>query len=136
MAKQGTIQVAVRISLMIFLLIAVMALPVAKTPRQAEAQLITGEIPYGGHQIFWFPCTCSGNTLHVIFDYRTLRPLSLVYQPGLSVLYLYYNVFGTYLLGSYQPFTGGCFMYVGISCVPYPSEGLMGNRPGTGTSLY
>lgn len=114
---------------------ALFLLPMATTPNTAEAQLLTGEVPYGGHQIFWTLCPCSGNSLHYIFDYRTLRILPLVYQPGFSRLYLYYNLFGRYFLGSYQPFAGGCFMYAGVACFPLYSEGLMGNRPGTGTSL-
>ena len=135
MIKRETIKTAARITFTFLILAAFSLAPAVNMTPRAHAQLLTGEIPYGGHQLFWFPCTCSASTLHIIFDYRTLRPLSLVYQPGFSILYLYYNVFGTYLLGSYQP-SGECRIYVGYSCVSYPAEGIMGNRPGTGTSLY
>lgn len=125
---------AVGIMLSLFLLAAISLLPVSQLTPRAEAQL-TGEVSYGGNQLFWIPCTCSENTLHFIFDYKTLQPLALVYQPGASMIYLLYNIFGTYLLGTYQPGAGECLMYAGYTCFSLPSDGMMGNRPGTGTSL-
>ncbi len=102
----------------------------------ALAQLPFGpEIPFGGANSFAIFCTCSANFLLPIFDYATIRPLLLVYQPGVSRLYLYYNIYGRFLLGSYAPVGSQCLMYVGTGCVRISSNGMLGFLPGTGTSL-
>ncbi|MEK9166630.1 MAG: hypothetical protein AAB846_02760 [Patescibacteria group bacterium] len=135
MTTQKILKTILQTLLVASAVVAVFLLPVAKMPSPAHAQLSTAvEIPYGGHELFWITCLCSKNSLHFIFDYRTLQVLPLVYQPGSSVLYLYYNLFGRYFLGSHQP-SGECLVLVVKICVPIPSEGTMGSRPGTGTSL-
>lgn len=94
-----------------------------------------GETPYGGLNIFTLTCTCSGNTLLFLMDYRTSRLLRLLYQPGASRLYSYFNVYGRYLLGSYQPSQNQCRIQAGNTCVTISADGQLGTRPGSGTSL-
>jgi|GEM_PF-2046993 len=100
----------------------------------ARAQT-AGEISYGGMRVFTEVCTCSGNLLEFILDYKTNSLLTLVYQPGGSRLFQNNNPYGAYLLGSYMPGAGVCSLYVGTSCIQQQSTGMMGNIPGTGTSL-
>ncbi|MEK7640546.1 MAG: hypothetical protein AAB389_00930 [Patescibacteria group bacterium] len=101
----------------------------------AIAQSASSETPYGGQRVYTLTCTCSGNALVYIFDYRTNSILSLVYQEGASILYSNYNVYGaTYLLGTYSSGGASCKMYVGEDCVDINSSGQMGSQPGTGTS--
>lgn len=105
-------------------------------PRTANALGFSAEIPYGGSNTFLAECTCSvPNTWQFIYDYKTLRPLFLIYQPGASVLFEYFDIFGTFFLGSYQPGGGTCKMYVGEDCIDVYKDGLMGSQPGTGTSI-
>lgn len=99
-----------------------------------KAQATTGEIPYGGQRVYTLTCDCSGNLLLYIYDYRTKSLLTLLYQYGASILYSYYNVYGTYLLGTYTSSGNTCQIYVGEGCVVISSQGQLGNRPGTGTS--
>lgn len=101
----------------------------------AEPGGTTGEIPFGGARIFNIVCTCSANTLIYLFDFATLQVLALVYQPGASIIYQYFNViYSVYLLGSYIPGAGQCKIYVGKSCAHIQADGMLGNKPGTGTS--
>lgn len=106
--------------------------PPARSP-VAHAQFST-ETPFGGLNAFQFSCTCSSNVLLFISDYATNKTLRLVYQPGLSKLYLNFNIFGQYLLGSYTPRAGQCTFYVGTKCVNISADGMHGFLPGTGTS--
>ena len=101
---------------------------------QALAQTASSETPYGGMRSYTLTCTCSGNSLLYIMDYRTNNILSLIYQPGASILYSYYNTYGTYLLGSYSAAGSSCQIYVGEDCTEISNEGQMGSQPGTGTS--
>ena len=101
----------------------------------AIAQTSSSETPYGGQRVYTLTCDCSGNALVYLMDYRTNSILSLVYQPGSSILYSNYNVYGaTYLLGSYRSGGASCKIYVGEDCVDINSSGQMGSQPGTGTS--
>ena len=96
---------------------------------------IVGETPYGGLRFFTLPCTCTDNFLVYIFDFATNSILKLIYEPGESVLYSYYDVWTSmFLLGSYVPDTGVCKVRVAYYCVKMDSDGQMGNQPGTGTS--
>jgi len=96
---------------------------------------MTGETPYGGMRSFTLTCTCTGNSLLYIMDYRTNMLLMLLYQPGASKLYSYYDIYGRYLLGTYSSAAGNsCQIYVGEDCVEIFNNGQMGNMPGTGTS--
>lgn len=100
----------------------------------ALAQTASSEIPYGGMRSYTLTCTCSGNSLLYIMDYRTNSILTLIYQAGASILYSNYNIYGTYLLGTYSSTANSCKVYVGEDCVDISSEGQMGSQPGTGTS--
>ena len=108
---------------------------VAITPEHALAQVTSTETPFAGPQLFSLTCTCSGNVLIVLWDYYSMMPLALVYQPGMSVLYSYFNIWGQYYLGSYQKNSGSCKMIAPNSCPEITSNGMMGSMPGTGTSL-
>lgn len=102
----------------------------AQTPEAHSAVL-----PYfGGNQVSVVPCTCSGGTTINLLDYGTNTIIPLIYQPGVSKLYLNQNIYGTFLLGSYTPGGGSCWM-AGSPCWIYPTGGIMNSAPGTGTSL-
>lgn len=94
---------------------------------------------FGGRKIITIPCTCSGNALIYVNDFRTHLILPLLYQPGLSKLFLWYNVFGTHLLGTYTVPLSQCLIYSGTGCIVIPAFGMLGgpltgSGPGTGTS--
>lgn len=93
-----------------------------------------GETPFGGLNTFRFICTCSGDVNLYVMDYRTNQLLVLLYSPGRSTLYLNYNVFGQYLLGTYGQTSGQCQYIVGEECETQQSDGQLGTQPGTGTS--
>lgn len=105
-------------------------------PQQVEAQV---GITFGGLRTFTLPCTCSGNALLYIYDFKTKIPLILLYQPGLSKLFQWYNIFGTYMLGTYTAPISQCFITTSTGCAFVPSFGMLGgpltgSGPGTGTS--
>lgn len=92
------------------------------------------ETPFGGMHVLAIQCTCGQNTLHYILDYRTNNLLALIYQPGSSILYSNYNLYGTYELGTYGQVTQSCQIEAGEDCVELQSDGDLGHSPGTGTS--
>ena len=103
-----------------------------------DLALSPGSLPFGGRIVYATPCTCSfGVWLIIVFDYRTMSPLNLVYIPGVSMLYAYYNIFtpGPSILGTYTPSSGQCWFYVGLGCSPYPTIGNLNFLPGTGVSV-
>ncbi len=107
----------------------------APKPSSCNAQAASSEIPYGGQRVYTMTCTCSGNALVYIYDYRTKSIIELIYQEGASILYRNFNIYGaTYLLGTYRTGGGTCKIYVGEDCVDLNSTGTMGSAPGTGTS--
>lgn len=121
------------------LLLAIASLiPFSSHPQPAYAQATNGgELPYGGLHIFEVICTCSEpNVLVYEQDYLANVVYPLVYIPGVSVLYQYFDVLGAlYYLGSYRPGAGVCMITVtGEDCENIPAVGLMGFLPGTGTS--
>lgn len=123
------------------LLLAVLSLEPVPPHRVVRAQSgggapqgTAGEIPFGGHEIVDLVCGCTGNVTVWVQDYATDRILGLVYQPGVSILYEFHNIFARYLLGSYIPGGGACEIYVGVACVDIHTDGMLGQKPGTGTS--
>jgi|SRR3989344_312502 len=100
----------------------------------SSARPVNAQSYFGGLRVLTMVCTCSANFLIYVLDYATNRVLALVYQPGASLLYSFYNIYGTYLLGSYTPGAGQCQMYVGTSCTQINSDGMLNALPGTGTS--
>ena len=92
--------------------------------------------PFGGTVLSTVVCTCTANTLVYVQDLRTSSMLSLIYQPGATTLYEYYNVFssGASILGTYTPGAGQCQIYSGNSCTSLSSTGMMNSTPGVGTS--
>lgn len=107
-------------------------------PRTSFAQIpgigSTGETPYGGLNTVPIYCSCSNTFFITLWDYTDDKLLKLIYQPGASVLYEYYLIYGTYLLGTYRQ-GGTCQIYAGTGCISLTAQGLMGSEPGTGTSL-
>ena len=100
-------------------------------PLRTTAQL---ETPWGGMHLLTLTCTCSGNEIVYIYDYRTLLPLALVYQPLMSVLYQYYNIFATYYVGTYGITLYQCEFIAYPKCITWSDDGQFGSMPGTGTS--
>lgn len=136
MPKSENAKLGARIVCGVLILAVFFGLP-APNHRAALAQSLggaKGETPYGGLRIFNLICTCSANALIYVMDYATNIPLALIYQPGASILYSYYDIYGTYLLGSYSQ-GSQCSIYVGKSCAQIQSQGMLGSQPGTGTSL-
>ncbi len=102
----------------------------------------TGDLYEGGLRLANIQCTCSAASLIMVYDYTQKRTLTLVYQPGASTLYQYYNLYSsTNILGSYNPYAayGICQFEEGEECAAaeetgFTIDGLMDSLPGTGTS--
>ncbi len=75
-----------------------------------------GSMQFGGRVNRVTECTCSSATMLDIEDVGG-QTISLVYQPGASRLYEYYNVNGSgqNVLGTYTS-GGACLVYVGEGC--------------------
>ena len=134
--SQGFAKTGIRFCLAFLLLLLLALIPFRAMP-PAHAQLTNGgEIPEGGEHIFTLICTCSANSEIYIHDDLTEVVLILVYEPGVSMLYQYFDPFGAlYLLGTYRAGAGVCLITVtGEDCEYLPSIGMMGFLPGTGTS--
>ncbi len=93
--------------------------------------------PFGGLDVFEFPCTCSP------FMYTVFAPLYLsaipmvgaLATPDSPTMFPYYALFpSAWALGFFTPGVPACWMYVGWGCLPILSTlGVM--TPFTGTSL-
>jgi hypothetical protein len=97
---------------------------------------------YGGRRLATIQCTCSPASLILLYDYRLKTIINLVYVPGVSRLFMNYNIYtSSYMLGSYNPTIGVgiCQFYAGTACVDsstigLPAWGTMDMLPGAGTS--
>ena len=79
-------------------------------------------LAFGGRILFETPCTCSGG---LRLEVGSPRPMDLWYQPGVSVLFSFYNLLPPdYVLGTYTP-GGACTVWVGPVCVPVPPLGTI-----------
>jgi hypothetical protein len=77
---------------------------------------------FGGVISYAMPCPCSANWVLFILDKRGAI-LPLIYQPGVSLLYMMYQprpVVNT--LGSFVP---GGVCSTGKKCIPYPTLGTI-----------
>ncbi len=73
---------------------------------------------FGGPIVGVYTCTCSGNQLVSIQDVRGMNK-QLIFQPGVSRLYQYYNLrAGVNSLGTYVG-GGQCLMYAVVGCSTY-----------------
>lgn len=108
--------------------------PRVLAPRIPEATAQSVELPYGGLNLFQLYCGCSLNWVIYVFDFTTMTVLPLLCQDGYSKFYEYYNVFGTYLTGSYLPGVQGCVIGAVPYCALWGTAGVMGHLPGTGTT--
>ena len=142
--KRDALQFGARVllGLAILSLIPFTAVPL---PKSAHGQAVGGgvggvggggsETPFGGQRFFTIFCTCAQDDLDIIEDYRTNTILLLLYEPGQSQLYEYYDIlFATYLLGTYQETKQQCRIRIYKTCINIPADGVFGNKPGTGTS--
>src|SRR3989344_7487047 len=111
------------------LLLAVLSfIPLASWPqsRTAFAQTPLGpERPFGGMNVFNLICACSANVLVYVIDYAGKQLLPLVYQPGVSRLYLNLNIFGRFFVGSYN-IGSQCLIFIVKGCAVIPSRGMFG----------
>ena len=119
------------------LLIPLITSAVLLFPFGAKAQL---ELAFAGVASFSIPCTCSG-TLAIWFAPLYLGGPILITGP---VTYSPYSTlpFADFMigvptawhLGSFLPGVQACWIYVGVSCVPFPTIGLM-TKVGTNRAL-
>lgn len=97
----------------------------------AEAQM---GVPFGGQLYYAIPCTCSGAWNVGISPLPPTYPVLLDYMLG-TQMYAYWSApFALSFLGEYYPGVPICWMYAGIACFTWPSEGMM--SPMLGTSVY
>lgn len=118
--KNHNIQILKKIAVILSAGIFIFVMPISLIKKAHASGL-----PFGGLKTGTLTCTCSGNTLLYINDYKSGGSLSLVYQAGGSKLYSNNNVMGQYLLGEYQPGSGECLMESGPDCTTISSDGLL-----------
>ncbi len=98
--------------------------------QNGEGQSSNSLTPFGGMITYMFVCTCSANLAIYFNDYTQQQSrtngMPLIYQPGVTTLYPFYNVFsmGSYILGLFQS-GGSCTYYVGTSCSSLSVAGQM-----------
>ena len=81
-------------------------------------------LAFGGAIVGMVPCTCSGNILLYVLDARKVM-LPLVYQPGVTFLYKWYQPrAGVWGLGNFVP-GGVCLVNTKTGCVPKIAVGTM-----------
>lgn len=99
----------------------------------AQESAIRANMPFGGVLVMSKIC-CNGIKL-TIYDYLLKSPITLMYQPGYSMLYSYFNIMtpGVYLLGTYTPF-GFCLTIKSECEYPDITIGTIDFMPGAGTS--
>lgn len=88
-------------------------------------------LSFGGRVSRVTYCTCSASLMLDINDVRG-QMISLIYQPGVSILYANYNVYGTgqNVLGNYSS-GGSCLVYHGEDCSSEGSPQGMISQIGT-----
>jgi len=91
---------------------------------------------FGGKITAMMTCGCSANYMITIMDLSLKTPLSLIFQPGVSVLKMNYNpTIGETVLGGYVKGTGVCMVYAGVTCVSAGSPAGTIDLRGIGTTL-
>lgn len=94
------------------------------------------QVPFGGLDVFEFPCTCSP-FMYTVFTPLFLGPvpmtgvLAVPYTPTLFPFYVLFP--SAWALGTFTPGVQACLMYAVMGCFPLPVMGVM--NPFTGTSL-
>jgi hypothetical protein len=95
------------------------------------------QVPFGGLDVFEFPCTCSPYTYTVFFPLYLGNPVpvtGVLAVPDAPTLFAFYELFpSAWALGTYTPGVQACLMYAVAGCFPLPVLGVM--TPYTGTSL-
>lgn len=99
-----------------------------------EAYAATG-LPFGGPILYAFPCTCSTTWLTLVGPTSNLLTSAKIldYQPGSQAFASYNLPFAPYVLGNYVLSAPTCYMYVGVSCSPVYTDGLI--TPLVGSSI-
>ncbi len=125
--KRMTMMLRIINAILVFLLVVNVAF-VVNAKRQAEAAGL-GD-PFGGMSTYVFYCTCSFNIAVTINDLTVgssnPSPLTLIFQPGVSILYPYGQIYrpGVWTLGLWNS-GGSCTYYVGKGCSTYDTDGTM-----------
>ena len=87
-----------------------------------------GGTPFGGRSLAVRYCTCSGGVAVLINDLKIpyTGPKWLLFQPGVSRLYPFYQIYrvGVWTLGLWRP-GGICLYWAGKSCAYLPVQGTM-----------
>lgn len=88
-------------------------------------------LQFGGQITSVFYCPCSANLAIVV---GPPSPGVFMYQPGVSMVYAWYQIFrpGPWVLGTYTP-GGACMMFIPYGCAPMAAP--MGTITQVGTSL-
>jgi hypothetical protein len=97
------------------------------------------QVPFGGLDVFEFPCTCSP------YEYTWFAPLFYGPVPGVGVLavpdwgvtFAYYTLTpGSWALGTYTPGVQACTWDYVYGCYPIPPvEGVVNPFTGTGPAI-
>lgn len=94
------------------------------------------QVPFGGLDVFEFPCTCSP-FMYTVFTPFYVGPVPMVATlavPDTPTMFAFYELFpSAWALGTYTPGVEACWMYAVAGCFPLPVLGVM--DPFTGTSL-
>lgn len=91
---------------------------------------------FGGKITMNMLCPCSGNYLITLNDLSTKMSLSLIFQPGASMLKMNYNpTIGETVLGGYIKGPAKCMVYVGTGCTTYGNPTGVIDTRGIGTTL-
>ena len=104
------------------------AVPISKPLSEISIsdQKLSAAFPlaFGGNKILTTPCTCSGGFR---LQVGPPRPINVLYQPGVSTLFSFYNFLPPgYILGTYSP-GGVCIVGAppATPCAPIPVLGTI-----------
>jgi len=98
------------------------------------------QVPFGGLDVFEFPCTCSPYMYTVFAPLFLASPVPVVGAlavPDWGVIYAwYYLTPGAWALGTYTPDVQACYWYHGFECDPTPPVmGVVNPLTGTGPAI-
>lgn len=103
-----------------------------------RARAATASVPFGGHIVFIYPCTCTAGEVWRVTIAPPLPPsyATLLDAPVGEQLFASYNspLVGIYELGFYMPGAPSCIMYYGVTCAPNVIPGWGTILPFVGSS--
>ena len=104
--------------------------------QKTDAAILT--TPFGGPILMSYECTCSGGWFMLIYDYKTMMPVPLVFQFGESMMRSNYNIYTPTVqtLGDYTP--GGICLLASADCGGFTTEGTIApiGMSGIGTGTF